>query len=115
MKKILHLMARHLILDQKDKIKKTVIEVVKEMQKNWKKSKWKITQNKKFNESNLLQLNSFKAKSKLKWHCNLSFEKAISLTVEWYKTFYFNRKNILALTSNQVQSYEKLTLKKFKL
>ena len=95
--------------------KKTVIEVVKEMQKNWKKSKWKITKNKKFNESNLLQLNSFKAKSKLKWHCNLSFEKAISLTVEWYKTFYFNRKNILALTSNQIQSYEKLTLKKFKL
>tara|TARA_B100001248_G_scaffold50550_2_gene32698 strand:- start:9690 stop:10757 length:1068 start_codon:yes stop_codon:yes gene_type:complete len=88
--------------------KKTVIEVVKELQKNWKKVKWKIIKKKKFNESNLLQLNSFKAKKKLKWQCKLSFEKAINFTAEWYKIYYFNRKNILSTTLKQIQDYEKL-------
>ena len=43
--------------------KKTVLQVVKEMKKNWTKVNWTISNNKNFKESKLLQLNSIKAKN----------------------------------------------------
>ena len=73
--------------------KKTVLQVVKEMKKNWTKVNWTISNNKNFKESKLLQLNSIKAKKTLNWKCKLNFEETIKLTVQWYKTFYFDKRN----------------------
>ena len=46
----------------------------------------------KLKESNLLQLNSLKAKKLLDWKCKLNLKQAIYYTAEWYNTFYKDRK-----------------------
>ena len=88
--------------------KKTVLQVVKEMKKNWTKVNWTISNNKNFKESKLLQLNSIKAKKTLNWKCKLNFEETIKLTVQWYKTFYFDKKEIFKVTRKQLFDFEKL-------
>ena len=88
--------------------KKTVFQVVKEMKKNWTKVSWTISNNKNFKESKLLQLNSMKAKKILNWKCKLNFKETIKLTVQWYKTFYFDKKEILKITKKQIFDFEKL-------
>ena len=59
------------------------------MKKYWEKVKWSaIKKNKKnFFESNLLKLNSNKAKNLLKWKCILSFSETIKLVTYWYKNY----------------------------
>ena len=66
-----------------------VIDVVKELSKNWESSKWKISTNKnEFSESKLLKLNCDKALSLLNWEPTLNFEKTMQLTSNWYFDFY---------------------------
>mgnify|MGYP006144204007 FL=1 len=66
-----------------------VIEVVKEMKKNWDVVDWKVfKKNKDFFKNNLLKLNSLKAEKKLKWRCILNFKETIFFTIDWYKNFY---------------------------
>ena len=72
--------------------KRDVLNVVKEMKKNWVDAKWIIKKNIKLKESNLLQLNSLKAKKLLDWKCKLNLKQAIYYTAEWYNTFYKDRK-----------------------
>ena len=88
--------------------KRDVINVVKEMQKHWKKAKWQIKNNPAFFESKLLQLNSSKANKKLKWFCLLNIKKTIKFTTSWYKFYYRNKKNILNYSVEQIKEYENI-------
>ena len=65
-----------------------------------------------FFESNLLKLNSNKAKNKLKWKCILSFEETISMVTEWYKNYYLNQKKIRDISFSQIKGYEKILKKR---
>tara|TARA_B100000242_G_scaffold265989_1_gene214501 strand:+ start:149 stop:1234 length:1086 start_codon:yes stop_codon:yes gene_type:complete len=66
-----------------------VIDVVKELSKNWERSKWEINTNKnEFRESKLLKLNCDKALTLLNWEPSLNFEKTMQLTSNWYFDFY---------------------------
>ena len=88
----------------------TVLQVIKKMQKLWKKVDWKIIKKRKknsFYESKLLQLNCKKAKQKLHWSCVLNFEETISMTIKWYKKFYENPKEIKNFALSQIKYYEK--------
>ncbi len=86
-----------------------VIQVVREMKKNWNVIRWKVAQqNKKFFENNLLKLNSLKAEKKLKWRCILNFNETIFFTINWYKNFYSKRNNSLNSSLSQIKLYEKL-------
>ena len=88
--------------------KKTrVIDIVKQMQRSWSKAKWKIIENKTFSENKLLYLDSKKAKKKLKWSCKFNFKKSINFTIDWYKEFYQNKKNIYEFSLNQIKRFEK--------
>ena len=49
-----------------------------------------------------------KAKKILNWKCKLNFKETIKLTVQWYKTFYFDKKEILKITKKQIFDFEKL-------
>ncbi len=91
--------------------KMRVIEVVKKMKINWKNASWKITKNKRFKESKLLQLNSNKSKKILKWNCILSSRHTIKLVTHWYKNFY-NKKDLENITKYQIKTYEDLLRKK---
>ena len=88
--------------------KREVLSIVKEMKKNWSDAEWIIKKNKKLKESNLLQLNSLKAKKLLNWKCKLNLKQAIYYTVEWYNTFYKDRKKIIDLTIKQIKKFEKI-------
>ena len=87
------------------KVKKNfkVIEVLNLIKKYWPNAKWKIKKNKKnFFENSLLNLNSNKAKSLLKWEAKISFENNIKLTTEWYKEFSKKTVDMEKFTLNQI-------------
>ena len=89
---------------------KTVIELVKEMKKNWNNVNWSISKLKmKSFESNLLELNSNKAKKLLHWKPKLDFRKTVELTVQWYKNYYQKKINMNKFSQKQLLEYIRLT------
>ena len=88
--------------------KREVINLVKEMNKIWKNGRWVIKKNNKFQESNLLQLNSNKAKKILKWECKMNLKKSINFTAEWYKYYFSNKKKIFEFSLAQIKKFESL-------
>ena len=91
-----------------------VIFLLQIIKKFWKKISWKVARkNKKnFYESNMLKLNSNKAKTQLKWKCILSFKETIAMTVDWYKSYYSKPKKVYETSFNQIKEYEKLLKKR---
>lgn len=84
---------------------KTVLEVVKKIISFWGiKKKIKIIKNPKLKESNLLMLNSEKAKNELNWTPKLSFDETIKMTVDWYKIF-FETKDVEKISKKQIDFY----------
>ena len=92
----------------------SVIFLVKLIKKYWKVTSWKLSKKRKkgFYESNLLKLNSNKAKIKLKWKCILSFAETISMVADWYKNYYSKPKKMHEISLNQIRKYEKLLKKR---
>jgi len=88
-------------------VNKTVLEVAKEMRKHWSDVEWKISKKKEKIESNLLKLNSNKAKKKLKWNTLLNFNETIKIVTDWYKNFYILKKNNLEFSKKQIIAYQK--------
>tara|TARA_B100000989_G_C19530772_1_gene469675 strand:- start:271 stop:1338 length:1068 start_codon:yes stop_codon:yes gene_type:complete len=83
-----------------------VLDVLNLARKSWSKVFWKIIDDKKkVYESNLLKLNSSKAKSILKWSCNLNFKETIFLVTDWYKYYYLNNKNMYDYSLKQIKLY----------
>ena len=87
-----------------------VIRVVKTMKKYWEGISWttKKIKKKNFYESNILKLNSNKAKILLKWRCILTFDETMKMVAEWYKNFYFSDKLSENFTILQIEKYQKL-------
>ena len=87
---------------------KSVLELIIEMRKNWPEISWKIIRDKlqKY-ESNLLKLNSNKAKKFLRWESKLQFNETIKLTTNWYKNFNNKKINIYDFSKNQIIGYIK--------
>jgi len=93
----------------------SVLDVVKRMKNYWKNVSWK--KNKKNNspyESNLLKLNSKKAKKKLNWKSILTFKETINLAITWYKIFYDKKISIYDLSVSQIRFYEKIFIKRIR-
>ena len=84
------------------------------MKKTWKNIKWKKAKikNKNFKESNLLKINSNKAKKILNWKCILNFKLTASMVAEWYKSFYQNKTDMYNFSLEQIDKYESLIKKK---
>lgn len=96
---------------------KDVLDLVKEIKKNWKNVKWKIKRNKKFKnkESKLLKLNSNKAKRILRWYSVLNFKQSINFTSNWYKQYDIQGKSNTKLISKEsIIFYNKLLKRKSK-
>ena len=91
----------------------SVISLVKLIKKSWKLTSWKISKRKKiFQESNLLKLNSTKAKNKLKWKSILSFKETISMVARWYKSYYSKKEKMDEVSLNQIKEYQKILQKR---
>ena len=88
-----------------------VLSTVTAMKKYWKQVSWKVNKQ-NFYESNLLKLNSEKAKIYLGWRCILNFDKTIKMVAEWYKIYYSKPKKVYQTTFNQIKQYEKILKRK---
>ena len=66
------------------------------MKECWREVNWKLDKKKNTDvyESKLLKLNSDKAKKILNWKSVMNFKETTLMTIEWYRTFYNNSKNI---------------------
>ena len=94
-----------------NKQNKNVLDLVKEIKKNWQGVDWKIKKNTKLKnkESNLLKLNSNKAKKILKWYPVLNFENSIKFTANWYKQYnYIQKANTKLISKENIIEYNKL-------
>lgn len=60
---------------------------------------------KKYSETNLLYLNSNKAKKKLSWQCILDINKTLKYTSDWYINYYKKNVNMYVFTINQIKDY----------
>jgi CDP-glucose 4,6-dehydratase len=87
-----------------------VISVVRMAKKFWKDIKWSIKKkkSKSFKEANLLRLNINKAKRILGWKPMLKFDKSISMTIDWYKNYYFKIENNRSLSMKQIKYYKEI-------
>ncbi len=88
-----------------------VIEILKKIKKRWPSIDWKINKKKFFFENSLLNLNSKKAKQKLKWKTKLNIYKNLDFTIDWYKYYLTNKKNkkkILFKSLQQLTSYQQI-------
>lgn len=93
---------------------RTVISVINIIKKNWNNVKFKKKKMKRNSqyESNLLKLNSTKAKKFLKWKSILTFDETIAMITDWYKNFYDKRSKSKNLTYSQISTFEKLLKKR---
>ena len=84
-----------------------VIDVVNELSKKWPKSSYAINEKQNmYSESKLLKLNCDKALSLLNWEPTLDFNTTISMTNEWYYSFYHDQNlNVLEKCREQIESF----------
>jgi len=85
----------------------TVGDVLKYVNK-YRKLKIIKHKNHSFKETNLLHLNSNKARKVLKWKTKLSFNETIRYTLDWYEAYIKNKKKIYEFTKKQVIQYLKI-------
>ena len=94
-----------------DKANYSVLKLLKTMKKYWHNVNYSIKNNKKFKESKLLKLNSNKAKKYLNWKNILKFEEKVKLTTDWYRMYYYKKKEIKKLSLKQIQNYKNKFIK----
>ncbi len=79
--------------------------ILEEIKQIWdEKVSWKIAEGEHPHETNLLKLDSTKAKTKLGWKPKLSLTEALKLTSDWYKSFK-NKENLIETTRKQIEFY----------
>ena len=83
----------------------TVKELVDKFLKKWGGGSYTIAKDNEAREANYLQLDISKAKSVLRWFQKYDFEESIEKTVEWYKAYYEDKRNINNVTEKQIRAY----------
>jgi CDP-glucose 4,6-dehydratase len=68
------------------------------------KVNWEIAAGNHPHETNLLKLDSTKAKEKLQWQPKMSLNEGLNMTVDWYKAFG-NNSDLSQATRNQIENF----------
>jgi len=80
-----------------------VLSVLSRLKDLWPALNWKIVDNKKnHHESNLLHLDSAKARQWLEWQPVWSFDEGLQATANWYRA---NIENKLVISEQQLKDY----------
>ena len=87
----------------------SVQTLIEEMQKHWGNVNWKTTNpiNDQVYEAGLLKLNCDKALHYLKWIPTYDFQDTIASTMSWYKYFYNGSADMMQVTKNQLEDYQR--------
>jgi len=99
----------------KDAQNRTVLELIEELKLNWnftENAKVKIKENNLFSESSLLKLNCDKALMQLNWEPNLDFTQTSFFVSAWYNNFFIKGDDVGHYTSNQINKYCEIAIKK---
>lgn len=83
---------------------RTVAEVLSSLKRYWPQMEWHKTADTQPHETNLLYLDSAKAKRELQWHPVWSLEEGLSATADWYRAFYENKK---VISQHQLSTFVK--------
>jgi len=89
----------------------SVKEIAEQAIKFWGRGTWVDTSDRTtIHESSLLTLDCNKAKMKLGWHPNFNAEKAIEMTVAWYKKAWKDKytQNMYDFCVEQIQKYSEI-------
>lgn len=93
---------------------RTVKDLIEDLSDFWNfddlNNAFSVTDNIPFHEAGLLKLNCDKALFFLKWQANLSYKETIKFTSKWYYEYYYNSKNIIKFTNDQIIEYENLAI-----
>lgn len=65
---------------------------------------WEIDGDRQVHEAAYLKLDCSKAASRLNWHPAIDFDKALQLTVDWYRSFE-NKEDMRAVTLAQIEDF----------
>ncbi|MFL9484988.1 CDP-glucose 4,6-dehydratase [Chitinophagaceae bacterium LWZ2-11] len=88
----------------------TVEEMVNIAIEKWGEGKYEVVANSKQpHEAGLLKLDISKAEAEIGWAPKLKAKDAVSMTVDWYKSFFANRNIINVITEDQIMSFLKKT------
>lgn len=86
---------------------KTVEDTIQVAARMWgPMAKYECVRNKSLHEAKLLQLDSTKARTYLNWEPVLNFEKAIEITIIWYKNYYSKKNGLFDYTIRQIVEFE---------
>lgn len=84
----------------------SVEEMLKLTIKSWGKGDYIIESDEtQPHEAGLLKLDISKSISELKWQPKMNAEKAVSMTMDWYREFYLNKNEILNFTAKQIKDF----------
>jgi CDP-glucose 4,6-dehydratase len=67
---------------------RTVEQVLQNLSRTWAQLRWEVTSSPQPHEAGLLQLDSAKAKTHLRWRPVWDFEKTMRHTAHWYREFF---------------------------
>lgn len=81
----------------------SVKKIAESMKKQWDNIQYEIVEDKNnFHEANVLNLNSDKARTTLKWQSVWDTKTAVEKTTNWYKSYYLKK---VILTEKDLQEY----------
>jgi CDP-glucose 4,6-dehydratase len=70
---------------------RSVSEVLTKLKRQWEALSWHVTEQPQPHETNLLYLDSAKARNKLGWQPVWNFDVTLEKTAEWYRAWLLNR------------------------
>ena len=90
---------------------RTVLELIRDLGNYWhmdsSREGYAVTDNIPFHEAGLLKLNCDKSLFYLKWEANLYYSECVKFVAEWYYAYYKESKNMMNLTLQQIEEYER--------
>jgi CDP-glucose 4,6-dehydratase len=87
-------------------VNKTVKELIETFLSHWGKGSWRQLESDSTKSENvLLKLSCDKALHRLGWRTALSFEDAVRLTAQWYRSFYDAHDDMYEYSCNQIDYY----------
>jgi len=83
-----------------------VKDVLEEIEKKWDGNvEWKISNGAHPHETQVLKLDSSRARAGLGWNSILTLSESLKMTIEWYQAFR-DQKDLVQLTEDQIGQYE---------
>ena len=96
----------------KKNVNKSVLQLIKLIQKDLINIKFSISRDKTKKEAKLLRLNCRKVLRFTQWKPAYNFSKTVKDTVEWYKHYYLKSSNIIDFSNKQIENYVNFRNKK---